>query len=62
MKKFACPGKYGRDLSTLQRRRQEQRQKVIGLVSKTTTLHVHHAFFGHFIAVHARLRREMAKF
>ena len=26
-------------------------KKVIGLMSKTTTLHVHHAFFVHFFAV-----------
>ena len=26
-------------------------KKVIGLISKTTTLHVHHAFFVHFFAV-----------
>ena len=33
-----------RDLTKLGRRRQRQRQKSIALVSKTTTLHVHHAF------------------
>ena len=27
-----------------QRRRQQQRQKTIGFMSKTTALHVHHAF------------------
>ena len=27
-----------------QRRRQRQRQKTIGFMSKTTALHVHHAF------------------
>ena len=26
-------------------------KKVIGLMSKTTTLHVHHAFFVHFFAI-----------
>ena len=26
------------------RRRQRERQKTIGLMSRTTTLHVHHAF------------------
>ena len=26
-------------------------KKVIGLMNKTTTLHVHHAFFVHFFAV-----------
>ena len=33
-------------------------ENVISLDSKTTTLHVHHAFFVHFLAVVARLRRE----
>ena len=37
-------------------------KKAIGLMSKTTTLHVHHAFFVHFFAVFAQLRREMEKF
>ena len=37
-------------------------KKVIGLISKTTTLYVHHAFFVHFFAVSAQLRREMTKF
>ena len=37
-------------------------KKAIGLMSKTTTLHVHHAFFVHFFAVLAQLRREMVKF
>ena len=37
-------------------------KKAIGLMSKTTTLHVHHAFFLHFFAVLAQLRREMVKF
>ena len=27
-----------------ERRRQRQRQKLIGLVRKTTALHLHHAF------------------
>ena len=34
--------------------------KAIGLISKTTFLHVHHAFFVHFFAVAARLQRESA--
>ena len=34
---------YG-ELTKLRRRQQRQRQKAIVLVSKTTTLHVHHAF------------------
>ena len=33
-----------RDLTKPRRRRQRERQKTIGLISKTTTLHVHHAF------------------
>ena len=33
-----------RDLTKPRRRRQRKRQKTIGLMSKTTTLHVHHAF------------------
>ena len=38
----------------------ENGKKPIGLISKTTTLHVHHAFFVHFFAVAARLQRESA--
>ena len=38
----------------------ENVKKVIGLLSKTTSLHVHHTFFVHFFAVTARLRRENA--
>ena len=34
--------------------------KTIGLISKTITLHVHHAFILHFFAIFARLRREDA--
>ena len=33
-----------RDLTKLRWRRQRERQKTIGLMSKTRTLHVHHAF------------------
>ena len=33
-----------RNLTKPRRRRQRERQKTIGLMSKTTTLHVHHAF------------------
>ena len=40
----------------------ENIKKAIGLMSKTTTLHVHQAFFVHFFAVPAQLRREMTKF
>ena len=40
----------------------ENVNKAIGLMSKKTTAHVHHAFFLHFFAVPAQLRREMIKF
>ena len=33
-----------RDFTKQRRRRQRERQKTIGLMSRTTTLHVHHAF------------------
>ena len=35
---------------------------TIGLISKTTTLHVHHDFFVHFFVIPAQVRREMANF
>ena len=35
-------------------------KKAICLLRKTTSLHVHHAFFVHFSTVLARLRRENA--
>ena len=35
-------------------------KKAIGLLRKTPTLHVHHAFFVHFFTLLARLRRENA--
>ena len=38
----------------------ENDKKAIGMISKTTTLHVHHAFFVHFFAAVARLQRESA--
>ena len=38
----------------------ENGKKAIGLISKTTALHVHHAFSVHFFAVVARLQRESA--
>ena len=38
----------------------EKVKKTIGLISKTTNLHVHRAFFVHFSAASARLRRENA--
>ena len=51
-----------RDLTKPRRQRQRDRQKTIDLMSKTTTLHVHHAFFVHSFAFTAQLRREMTKF
>ena len=42
-----CGGRrrlVSRDLTKPRRRRQRERKKTIGLMSKTTTLHVHHAF------------------
>ena len=38
----------------------ENVKKAIGLLSKTTSLHVDHTFFVRFFAVTARLRRENA--
>ena len=50
-----------RELKQRQRWRYREREKAIGLISKTTTLHVLHAFsFVHFLAILARLRRETA--
>ena len=47
-----------RDFKIQRRGRQQERQKkTIGLISKTTTSHVHHV---HFFPVFARLRRENA--
>ena len=39
----------------------ENGKKAMGLISKTTTLHVHHAFFVHLFAVIARLQRKSAR-
>ena len=36
----------------------ENGKKANVLISKTNTLHVHHTFFVHFLAVVARLRHE----
>ena len=38
----------------------ENVNKTIGFISKTTALHVHHTFFVYFLPVFARLRRENA--
>ena len=52
---------HNRELKQRRRGRQRERQKkAVGLISKTTTLHVHHAFFVHFFAVVARQQRESA--
>ena len=53
-----------KELKKRRRRQQRERQKCIGfrLVNRTTTLHVHHAFFVHFFAVVARSRRETERF
>ena len=47
-----------RELKQLRRRPQRQRQKTIGLMIKTTTLHVHHAFQYISLTSTARLRHE----
>ena len=39
----SCASPNSRDLTKLRRRREQQRQKAIGLVGKTTTLHVQQA-------------------
>ena len=54
------PSLLRRDLT--KQRRRGQRQKAISLVSKTTTLHMHHAFLYIVFAVTARLLRKVAKF
>ena len=38
----------------------ENVKKVICFTNKTTTLHLHHAFFIHFVAVTARPQREIS--
>ena len=43
-----------------QRRRTAKKARVY--ISKTTTLHVHHAFFAHILAILARLRHETSYF
>ena len=47
----------------IQRRgRQQERKKTIGLMSKTTSLRVHHAFLYISLPVFAQPRREIAYF
>ena len=54
------PSSHGdRELTKLRRRQQAERQKAIGLISKTTTLHLYPAFSVHFFAVSAQLQREV---
>ena len=49
-----------RDFKIQRRGRTKNVKKTIGLISKTTTLHVHHAFLYISLPVFARLRREHA--
>ena len=51
-----------KDFKIQRRGRQREGKKTIGLISKTTTLHVHHTFFVHFFTVFTRLRRGNALF
>ena len=58
---FAFPSSMRVHVMTTNIQRQdgiENFNKTTGLISKTTTLHVHHAFILHFFAILARLRRE----
>ena len=45
------------ELMQPQRRRQRQRQKTVSFMSKTTALHMHHAFQNFSLTFTARLRR-----
>ena len=50
------------DLTKPRRQGQRERQKTIGLMNKTTTLHVHHVFLYTFLpSLTTQLRREMTK-
>ena len=49
-----------KDFKIQGRVRKRERQKTIGFISKTTTLHVHHALLYISLPVFARLRRENA--
>ena len=53
-------GKNSEATKTETATRTAKRQQV--LIGKTTTLHVHHAFFVYFFAVSARLQRELPNF
>ena len=50
--------KVNRELKQLRRRPQRQRQKTIGLMIKTTALHVQHAFKHISLTSTPRQRRE----
>ena len=59
--KFTSELTVSRDLKIRQRPRQRERQKAIGLITKTTIFQVNSSlFFVHFSAVAARLRHENA--
>ena len=49
-----------KDFKIQRRGRQRERQKTIFFISKTTTLHLHHAFLYISLPVFARLRRDSA--
>ena len=51
---------YNSDFKIQRCRRQQERQKTIGFISKTTTLHEHHACLYISLPVFARLRPENA--
>ena len=60
---FAFPSSMRVHVMTTNIQRQDGNEnfnKTTGLISKTTTLHVHHAFILHFFSIFARLRREDA--
>ena len=49
-----------RDFKIQRRGRQRERQKTVAFISKTTTLHVHHAFLYISLPFFARVRRKNA--
>ena len=51
-----------RDLKQRRRGRQRERQKTIGLISKTLALHVHYTLWYISLPSSAKQRREMTKF
>ena len=58
MKDEKKPRRFADSNSATRRIFKRERQKQQIFMRQTTTLHVHHAFFVHFFAVTARLRRE----